>query len=587
MHAAVVELDALADAVRTAAQDHDLVAVARRRFALVLIGRVQVRGAGGELGGAGIHALVHRAHLVGTTQRAHGRFVGAGQFGQAGIGETGALELAQTCRIQRVDAVGGHLGFGLDDLFDLVQEPRVDVREREHLFHAETGAERITHEEQALRARGLELALDGGDVVFVGQVQAGRVQADLAGFQTTQRLLQRLLEGAAHRHHLAHRLHLGGQARIGRRELLEGEARDLGDDVIDRRLERGRGQAAGDLILQFVQGVTHGQLGRDLGDREAGGLGGQRRGTRHARVHFDHDHTAGGRADTELHVRSAGIHADLAQHGDGGIAQALVFLVGQGLGRGHGDRVTGVHAHRVQVLDRADDDAVVGGVAHHLHLEFLPAQHRLFHQHFGGRRQFQAAGHDIDQLFAVVGDTATAAAQGEAGTDDGRVADAGLDVDRFFQRVRDRSGRALQADLTHGHAEQLAVFGHADRIALGADQLDVVLLQHAVVGQVQRAVQRGLAAHGRQQRVGLFLGDDLLDRLPVDRLDVDGVGHLRVGHDGGRIAVDQHHAVTLVAQCLAGLRARVVELTGLADDDRACTDDEDGFKVSALGHCLL
>ena len=35
-----------------------------------------------------------------------------------------------------------------------------------------------------------------------------------ADFQTTQRFLQRLLEGAADGHHLAHRFHLRGQARI-------------------------------------------------------------------------------------------------------------------------------------------------------------------------------------------------------------------------------------------------------------------------------------------------------------------------------------------------------------------------------------
>ncbi|MNS95560.1 hypothetical protein D3C72_1298270 [compost metagenome] len=246
-----------------------------------------------------------------------------------------------------------------------------------------------------------------------------------------------------------------------------------------------------------------------------------------------------------------------------------------------------MHAHRVQVLDRADDDAVVRRVADHFHLEFLPAQHRLFDQHFGGRRQFQAAVDDLDQLFAVVGDAAATAAQGEAGADDGRIADAGLDLQRFVQGVRNGGGRALQADLAHRHAEQLAVLGHHDGFALGADQLDVVLLQHAIVGQVQRAVQRGLATHGRQQRIRLFLGDDLLDRLPVDRLDVDGVGHLRVGHDRGRVAVDQHHAVALVTQGLAGLGAGVIELTGLADDDRAGTDDEDGLEVSALGHFLL
>src|ERR1700748_1455192 len=46
----------------------------------------------------------------------------------------------------------------------------------------------------------------------------------------------------------------------------------------------------------------------------------------------------------------------------------------------------GVHAPRIEVLDRADDDAVVLAVADHLHLIFLPADHRLFEQDLTGRR---------------------------------------------------------------------------------------------------------------------------------------------------------------------------------------------------------
>ncbi len=111
-----------------------------------------------------------------------------------------------------------------------------------------------------------------------------------------------------------------------------------------------------------------------------------------------------------------------------------------------------------------------------------------------------------------------------------------------------------------------------------------VLLQHAVLGQIERAVERGLAAHGGQQRVGPLDGDDLLHHLPGDRLDVGGVRHLRVGHDGGRIGVHQDDAVALLAQRLAGLRAGVVELAGLADDDRAGADDQDALDVGALGH---
>lgn len=217
VHAAVIELDALADAVGATAEDHDLVATGRQRLAFVLVGRVQIGCAGAEFGGARIHALVDRAHLQRAAQRAHRFFVAADQLRHARIGEPGTLEHAQARCIQRRHAVVGQLLFVADDFFDLVQEPGVDERQRIHIGHRHAGTERIGHVEQTLRARCLELALERGDVVFAAQVQAGRVQADLAGFQATQRFLQRFLEGAAHRHHLAHRLHLRGQARIGLR----------------------------------------------------------------------------------------------------------------------------------------------------------------------------------------------------------------------------------------------------------------------------------------------------------------------------------------------------------------------------------
>ena len=240
-------------------------------------------------------------------------------------------------------------------------------------------------------------------VLAVGGLLVQAVDADL---QAPQRLLERLLESAADRHHLAHRLHLRRQPVVRLRELLEREARHLGDDVVDGRLERRRRGAAGDLVLQLVERVADRELGRDLGDREAGRLGRERRRARHARVHLDHQHAPVFGLIGELHVRAAGVDADLAQHRDRGVAHDLVFLVGQRLRRRDGDRVAGVHAHRVEVLDRADDDAVVLAVAHHLHLEFLPADHRLLDQQLVRRRGVEPALADRDELLAVVGDAA-------------------------------------------------------------------------------------------------------------------------------------------------------------------------------------
>ena len=79
----------------------------------------------------------------------------------------------------------------------------------------------------------------------------------------------------------------------------------------------------------------------------------------------------------------------------------------------------------------------------------------------------------------------------------------------------------------------------------------------------------GSSASGRSRR------STLRDALEVERLDVRAVGPARVGHDRGRVGVDEDRLVALLAQHAQGLHAGVVELAGLADDDRAGADDGD------------
>src|SRR5689334_10594734 len=63
MAAAVVELDALPDAVRSAAENHDLVLRVRIGFAGWLVRAVQIRRERFELGGASIDTLVDRSEF--------------------------------------------------------------------------------------------------------------------------------------------------------------------------------------------------------------------------------------------------------------------------------------------------------------------------------------------------------------------------------------------------------------------------------------------------------------------------------------------------------------------------------------------
>src|SRR5207245_7650548 len=127
----------------------------------------------------------------------------------------------------------------------------------------------------------------------------------------------------------------------------------------------------------------------------------------------DHDHPAVLRIDRELNVRSAGLNTYATDDAARRIAHALIFLVGEREDRRDRDAVARVHAHRIDVLDRADDDEVVADVAHHLELELLPADHRLLDEDLVDRTELDAALREVAELLDVVRDAAADAAERE------------------------------------------------------------------------------------------------------------------------------------------------------------------------------
>ena len=86
--------------------------------------------------------------------------------------------------------------------------------------------------------------------------------------------------------------------------------------------------------------------------------------------------------DRELDIGTARLDTDLADYRNTGVAHPLVFFVGQRLSGCDSNRVACVYAHRVKVLDGANDNDVVIEVTHDLHLVFFPANDRLFNEHF-------------------------------------------------------------------------------------------------------------------------------------------------------------------------------------------------------------
>ena len=58
-----------------------------------------------------------------------------------------------------------------------------------------------------------------------------------------------------------------------------------------------------------------------------------------------------------------------------------------------------------------------------------------------------------------------------------------------------------------------------------------------------------------------------------------------IGHDGCRVGINQHNLVSERPQGLASPSARVIELTGLTDDNRAGTDDHNLVDIGTCEHC--
>ena len=333
-------------------------------------------------------------------------------------------------------------------------------------------------------ARSVAARVHGGEVVerrLPRRVLAQRSGARL--LQAPERLVQRRPEGPVDRHHLAGRLHLRPEAPVGGRELVEREARQLDDDVVERGLE-GRDRRAGDDVGDVGERAAGGDLGRDARDRVARRLGRERRRARHARVDLDHRVLGRVGRQRELDVAAA-LDAERPDDRERRAAQPLVDLVGQRLDRRHDDRVARVDAQRVDVLHRAHGDARVLGVAHDLVLDLLPAHEAALDHHLLDRARPEARPDPLPVRVLGLDDPAARAAERERRPDDRGQADVrerrlGRDVAGVLVRALDDERRRVRlVDAVEQVAERLAVLGHADRLERRPEQPDVVALEDA------------------------------------------------------------------------------------------------------------
>ena len=80
------------------------------------------------------------------------------------------------------------------------------------------------------------------------------------------------------------------------------------------------------------------------------------------------------------------------------------------------------------------------------------------------------------------------------------------------------------------------------------------------------------------------MADDLGHIFQGQRLHIYLIGDDGIRHDGGGIGVAQDNLVSFFLQDQAGLRAGIIEFSGLSDDDGTRANDQNFLDISSLRH---
>ena len=345
------------------------------------------------------------------------------------IREPSSLGSLDESLVPLLEGSGLDLLVDLDNVLELVQEPLVNLGQVVELVDSVAKVEhRVGDGEKS--SIGVVGQGSGQVLGFPVGVETGKVGVDLS-----DSLLQRLLEGSSDGHDLTDRLHGGSDVSLDVLELGQVPLGDLGDNVVERGLETGRG-GLGDSVRQLGESVAKSNLSGGVGERVSSGLGGEGadmsgekgrdekdlRRSRETSVHLNDSVVSAVGVQGVLHVALSD-NSDVSDNLNGSRSEHVVLVIREGLGGSDDDGVTGVCSERVKVLHVAADDGVIGGVSHDLVLDLLPSLQTLLNEDLRG--EGEGLGSQVSELLLVVRESGSETSQGEGGSEDDGVADLG------------------------------------------------------------------------------------------------------------------------------------------------------------------
>ena len=184
------------------------------------------------------------------------------------VRETGPLGSPEESLVPLLERRGLDLLVHLNDVLELEEEPSVDLGQVVQLLDI---VAEVQHRVGDGEESPVVVLRQGG--VHVLRLPVG-VETCKVGVNLSDGLLQRLLESSADGHDLSNGLHGRSDVSLNVLELGQIPLGDLGDNVVEGRLEASSG-GLGDRVGKLGQGVAKSDLGGGVGKRVSGGLGGE------------------------------------------------------------------------------------------------------------------------------------------------------------------------------------------------------------------------------------------------------------------------------------------------------------------------
>ena len=400
--------------------------------------------------------------------------------------------------------------------------------------------------------------------------------------QATYGFKQAFAHSPANRHHFARSFHLSTE-RVGRLgELVERETRYLGNYIVESRFETCRSIVE----AYFVESKAHCYLGTDTCYGIAACFRRQGRTAAHTRIDLYEIIVETQRVESKLYV-AATLYFQGTDDFQRRIAKQLKLFVCQCLRWANNHRVASMNTDRVDVFHITDSDGGIVFVTNYFVFNLFEAFYRLFNQYLMYRREGESITHQLAKLGFVFGKTSSRTSKRKRRTQHDRVADFGCRSKPLFHRIGYFRRQYRFAQTLTKFFEKFAVFCHLDTLKRCTEYLHIALFEDTFFGKLYGEVEPRLPAKPGDNGIGSLETNDFCHIFQSQRLHIDLVGYMCIGHNSSRVRVCQYHLVSLFFQSKASLCSCIVELRRLPYHYRSRADYHYLFYVCAFHYILV